>query len=46
MGYRMNKDPEAFKEIKNRFDTAIDKKTGKTMTQICREYWEAKRKGK
>jgi hypothetical protein len=44
IGFRVNQNPEDFREIENRFKTIRDK-DGHTMDQVCKEYWEKKRRG-
>lgn len=42
MGYRVIQDPEAFREIENRFKNIKDK-DGKPMSEVCKEYWRKKK---
>jgi hypothetical protein len=44
MGYRVNNNPEDFREIENRFKTTLDK-DGRSMADVCKEYWNRKKRG-
>jgi len=45
MSPRVIRDASAFKEIEERFKNVKDK-SGQSMSEVCRAYWEAKRRGR
>jgi hypothetical protein len=45
LGLRLITNKAAFEEIKARFDSTKDA-SGKSMTEVCRNYWENRRRGR
>ena len=44
-GWRVNKNAEDWKAIEERFQTIRDS-SGRTMAEVCKEYWEKKKRAR